>query len=478
LGGLGWRLIVSYALVVVAAVLAFSIAATVSALSRGERQANQTSVAGLLAKNAAAAGSYLAATPSASALRYFVLVPTLQDLAGHRSPVAVAVLDPRGRILAADTCTRAAYHASSSASCRSGALSLLRPLFADPTARRLLERASRGTATSGAAAGHGFVAVPILAGGKQTGEVGALVAAFAGAVPTPPGQSGFARFWSQWKASLPRDWLWLTAITVLLATGVGALLSYRHVRRVTQIAAVARSWSRGDLAVAADASRHDELGRLAADLNQMADQLRNLLDTRSRLATEQERRRVQRDLHDGIKQELFATTMHLAAVRASLPPEQATLATALDQAQASNRRAQHELAALLEQSPSPARGNLDASLHEIAERLPLKLNCDIRLDTPLSDVIEETVYRVCQEALTNVCRHSGADTATLTLASDGTQTRLEIRDGGQGFAPMNSSRGMGLRTMRERVESIGGSLTIESGQAGTTITALLPASSE
>jgi signal transduction histidine kinase len=480
-GGIGWRLTASYALVVLAVAAALSIAATYAALSKGENQVNQTSVTGILQKDAGAAGRYLRAIPSAGVLRYWVVIPTLEDLAG-RGRLAVAVLDSSGRLVVADSCTRAAYQSGSPAICRSAALSLLRPLLRDPGTRRLLDSAAHGTATAGAAGGRAFTAIPILAGGKQR-SAGALVAAFAGSVPGTPSQSALTRFSRQWKASLPQNWLWLVALTILLGTTIGALLSHRHVRRVTRIAAVARGWSRGDLSATADASRHDELGHLAADLNQMAEQIRNLLDTRSALAIQQERRRVQRDLHDGIKQELFATSMQLAAAKASLPPEADALATALDQAHASNRRAQHELAALLDQAaPPPTHSDLESALAEIGHRLTnetsLQLIQDVHHDQPLSSAAQEAIYRVAQEALTNVHRHANASTVTLSLASDGTEARLQIRDDGRGFQPQQPSPGMGLQTMRERVEALGGRLTIESNTAGTTIEAILPAAPE
>ena len=476
--GIGFRLTASYALAVLIAVTALSVTAAIAALSRGERDISQTAVPELLQKDAAGAGPYL--TANADALRYWVVIPALQDLTGKsRSPIAVAVLDSRGRLIVADGCTRAQYAAASATNCRRAARALVQPLLADPSTRRLLEKAAHGTATTGSSAGRAFAAAPILNRGKEHGGGGALVAAFAGALPRASTQSTLARFLQQWKASLPRGWLWIAAITLLLGTAAGALLSGRHVRRVARIAAVARDWSRGELNSTADASGRDELSRLAADLNQMAEQLRNLLHTRSQLATREERRRLQRDLHDGIKQELFATSMQLATARASLPPDADALAAALDHAHASCRRAQHELAALLDQAvPQADRANVEAALSELAQRLGaetgIAVTTSIEPDPSLSNNTEQTIYRVTQEAFTNIRRHAQASTVTLTLENNATETRLRIGDNGRGFEPDLPRQGMGLQTMRERVEALGGKLVITSNGSGTSIDATLP----
>jgi signal transduction histidine kinase len=475
-----WRLTATYAFVVLAAAAALSILATGRALSRGSTDIDRASVAAVLQKDAAGASRYLGGHPaSTEVLRFLTVIPIVEDLAGRTNrPVAVAVLGADRQLLAADSCTRAAYAAGNSSTCGNAAVALLSPLLSDPAAQSLLARAVHGAPVSGTAAGHGFAASPILAGGK--GPRGALVAIFERALPLPRQQSPLGRFWDQWTASLPQDWLALIALTVLLGTAVGALLSHRLVRRLRQMAAVVGVWSRGNLTPTADAGRRDELGRLATDLNQMAEQMRNLLDTRSELATQAERRRVQRDLHDGIKQELFATSMQLAAARALLPRDADAVTAALDQAHASCRRAQQELAALLDDAPPvPVRlTGLETALSELSERIAdehgLRVIREFSPGLDLSQDAEATIYRVAQEALTNVTRHADASTVTLTLRAEGAETRLRIHDDGRGFCPDAPAVGLGLQAMRERIESHHGRLTIESGAAGTTIDAVLP----
>jgi signal transduction histidine kinase len=99
---------------------------------------------------------------------------------------------------------------------------------------------------------------------------------------------------------------------------------------------------------------------------------------------------------------------------------------------------------------------------------------------PLPPRVEVALYRVCQEALTNVARHAGANTCTLHVAlKEASALRLEVRDDGCGLPdPRESSHvrsGVGLRSMRERASELGGSLTVESlPEGGTRVCARLP----
>jgi signal transduction histidine kinase len=104
--------------------------------------------------------------------------------------------------------------------------------------------------------------------------------------------------------------------------------------------------------------------------------------------------------------------------------------------------------------------------------------CEARGDGAIPLAVEETLFRVAQEALANVARHSRASRARVSLASDGKQAILTIADDGQGFDSRASSQGVGLRSMRERVEAAGGDLQIDSGTGGTTVVARVPITRE
>jgi signal transduction histidine kinase len=97
-----------------------------------------------------------------------------------------------------------------------------------------------------------------------------------------------------------------------------------------------------------------------------------------------------------------------------------------------------------------------------------------RLELPAE--IETTVYRVVQEALTNVAKHAAAERVVVTVADRDGMIAVEVRDNGCGFDPRAERYGFGLRGMRERVEAAGGHLHVVGNAGGTSLVALLPRS--
>lgn len=197
---------------------------------------------------------------------------------------------------------------------------------------------------------------------------------------------------------------------------------------------------------------------------------------------------MQRDLHDGIKQELFATAMHLAAARALLPPHDTQrvpgVAASLEKAQGAARRAQHEVGALLDELPPPplTHGDLCAAITEMVQQFEEQTGIPVALDMAaelrLVEGAEEAVVRVVQEALTNIRRHAHATNVGIKATLEEDTLHIQVEDNGHGF-PVEDfpNRGLGLSIMRERVESLGGRFTIVSAETGTKIDTALPAES-
>lgn len=502
IGSLRWQLTISYALVTLAAALALSIASAVVQISRGVVSVDQAEVPRILEKDAARAAPYLsAAAPRSDVVRFWAAVPTVDDLAGHAQrvpeltsdprksnrPVTVAVFGATGHLVAADSCTPRQYAGPSTTSCRTTAGAMAELFLASSAGRHAIASALRGVIAeqpvTGDVAGHGFVATPVLGVGKQ--PEGVLVAVFPGRIPATPQQSGLDAFLAAWRQTWPQDWLAMVFATLVLGTGIGLLLSYRLIRRLRRMAAIVRTWSRGDLEASIDLPGGSELGRLGADLNEMAGQLRILLGTRAEIARQDERRRLHRDLHDGIKQELFATAMHLAAAKALLPASDTRgvpgAATSLEKAQESARRAQQEVGAMLDGLPPPllARGGFRAAVTEIARQFEEQSGIAVAVAAPselrLDAGTEEAVIRVIQEALTNSRRHAEATSVAITVAVGGGLFRVRVEDNGHGFPVERASQhGQGLTFMRERVESLGGQFTVVSGETGTAIDVALP----
>ncbi|WP_448491629.1 GAF domain-containing sensor histidine kinase [Mycolicibacterium boenickei] len=199
-------------------------------------------------------------------------------------------------------------------------------------------------------------------------------------------------------------------------------------------------------------------------------------------AQEIERRRLAGDIHDGISQRLVTLSYRLdAAARAVGDP----------QAVAEQLAAARELAALTLQEARAAIGGLrppvlddlglSGGLASLARSIPrVQIEVDLA-ETRVPDHIELALYRIAQECLQNVVKHSEADRARLTFAVDDGVARLEIADDGKGFDtfehPLGSDEmgGYGLLSMAERAEIVGGRLNIRSRPgAGTTVIATIP----
>jgi len=202
-------------------------------------------------------------------------------------------------------------------------------------------------------------------------------------------------------------------------------------------------------------------------------------------ATERERGRWARELHDESLQSMAGLRVLLSAARRGDSEEVDRLLVQgieqVDGAIAEMRR----LIADLRPTTLDELG-LGAALEALAERLAasnvveVAMNVDLddhtdRAEARLSREIEDTVYRLVQEALNNVARHGGTDRAKVDVTEDGKTLRIRIVDQGQGFDPRVRTEGFGLTGMRERVNLAGGSLDLSSAPGeGTTIVATLP----
>ncbi|MCP5271151.1 MAG: cache domain-containing protein [Burkholderiaceae bacterium] len=209
--------------------------------------------------------------------------------------------------------------------------------------------------------------------------------------------------------------------------------------------------------------------------------IRHLAD-RVVLSQEEERARVSRELHDHVCQLLVSVKyrFELAArqVDAGDPDASARLRGAVDSlagAIGTVRRISHELRpALLDDL------GLDAALTLLAEDLAQRGGPQVALDlrAPASPPQAQAValYRIAQEALANAERHAQASTLRLLLDGDDQETRLEIADDGRGFRLDGSDAGggIGLSNMRQRAESLGGRLQVQSTASGTTVRVTLP----
>ena len=209
--------------------------------------------------------------------------------------------------------------------------------------------------------------------------------------------------------------------------------------------------------------------RLAAEVRAQLEEVRA---SRVRIveAADAERRRVERDLHDGAQQRLVALAMRLQVAKQSTPEASALL----DEATTELETAIGEVRGL-------ARGvhptiltesGLAAAIDALAERTTIPVVADV-VDRRFDATVEATAYFVVAEALTNVVRYSGAGGARVTVREAGDTLFVEVTDDGRGGA--DPAAGSGLRGLDDRVAAIGGRLTVTSpAGGGTTIRAELP----
>ncbi|MFF2149326.1 histidine kinase [Kitasatospora sp. NPDC058190] len=192
-------------------------------------------------------------------------------------------------------------------------------------------------------------------------------------------------------------------------------------------------------------------------------------------AVDAERRRIERDLHDGAQQRLTSLAMNLGLARRTLkdcPPDaMQVIVAAHEEAQAAIDELR-DLVRGLHPAVLEDRG-LDAALSGIAARAPLPVRLDVDLSAPVAPTVEAVAYFTVSEALTNVAKHARAKQVEVSVRTAGGRLRLVISDDGVGGA--DPSRGTGLTGLRKRAASVDGTLSVLSPLGGpTTITVELP----
>jgi signal transduction histidine kinase len=266
---------------------------------------------------------------------------------------------------------------------------------------------------------------------------------------------------------------------------------------VLALASIVRRVGKGERGLRIPFAGKDEIAQLANDFNRMSDDLerttvskRELEALAGRLITtqEDERRRIARELHDDFTQRLAAASIEAGALERLPDGSESELRFRVAQLK-------RNLSATSEEVHSLSRRLHPALVEDLGCVAAIEGECravferggplvNTRITGDFSDVARETqlaLYRVTQEALRNVQRHSGAAEADLSLIRDGNFVVLEIRDAGRGFDPSRptSDAHLGITSMEERARLLGGSLTVESQPgAGTTLRLRLPIAPE
>lgn len=313
------------------------------------------------------------------------------------------------------------------------------------------------------------------------------------------------------EASLNRDlrkallW-WIGAIFVILLV-INLVLQRFVFRRLGAFSTAIRSLGEGKPSPVVDAGPRDELGRLALGFNDMVGQIEQRNAENEALASavrqqnvqrgellkrligaqEDERKRVARELHDEVGQSLSGLALHLEAIQRWLESDPDRAREQLEQVKAQvadTSNQMYELILALRPSALDDLG-LPTALRMYADRVldgkGVAIHFDASRLTPrLPAEIETCVYRVFQEALNNVARHSAASNVTIALSRTAQEFVGVIQDDGSGFDPdlvhtdERGIRGLGLLGMQERTSLFSGTLDIQSGEGGTFLTLRIP----
>jgi NarL family two-component system sensor histidine kinase LiaS len=286
--------------------------------------------------------------------------------------------------------------------------------------------------------------------------------------------------------------VFVTIIAAIAGSVFGYVAARSITRRLKRLSDAADRWGYGDFTAQAQDTSEDEIGQVARQLNRMAEQLQNLLEARQKLATLEERNRLARDLHDSVKQQIFAVSMQIGATKVLLKRDVDAAEGRLNDAEKLVHQAQQELTSLIrELRPVALEGKgLTAALRELATEWAQQTNivANVRVEgsqghpqgVPLQysrvegsqetlrvqtipQNVEEALFRVAQEALANVSRHSKATLVQMILTITDEMVTLSIVDNGQGFDTTRQRYpGVGLLSMRERMKALGGDVQVES----------------
>ena len=207
--------------------------------------------------------------------------------------------------------------------------------------------------------------------------------------------------------------------------------------------------------------------------------IEELRASRTRLvaAQDEERRRLERNIHDGVQQQLvaLAVQLRLAEQLTARDPERA--AAMLAELQTRTTDALDDLRDLARgiYPPLLADQGLGAALTAQARKAAVKVAVDVDGIGRYAQPIEAAVYFSCLEALNNVAKYASASTATVSLSERDGALTFTVADDGRGFDPDASSYGTGLQGITDRLQAIGGDVAIRSAPgAGTTVTGSVP----
>lgn len=281
-----------------------------------------------------------------------------------------------------------------------------------------------------------------------------------------------------------------SALILLFAAGmIGTIFGFLTARgisnRLNRVSQVSVAWSEGDFSEFITDPDGDEIGQLVTRLNDMAAQLQQLLKRKQDLAVSEERNRLARDLHDSAKQEALAASFHLGTALTLFESDPISAQNHLVEADNLIDSVREELTDLIHELRPPSMNGihfydvLNEYIIEWAHQSGIRTTLNVEGFRELSLEIKQAIYRIMQESLANVARHSAAQNVEVSLHFGETSITFCVRDDGEGFDTLQQSPGMGLSSMRERAQSMAGDFSIRSEIGrGTELCVIIPWNTE
>ncbi|WP_240338418.1 sensor histidine kinase [Peribacillus alkalitolerans] len=283
--------------------------------------------------------------------------------------------------------------------------------------------------------------------------------------------------------------IWLSALVLGLLLSLAAYFGIRNAyilkRGLCEVNAFIQTLRSGRLSERITKFDSDELGALFKELNELADYIQEHVRSIQRLAEEkaklaqsaqaaavlEERQRIARELHDAVSQQLFALNMMSATTLKTFDDEPDQTKQVLQEISSISMKAQSEMRALLlhlrpiELSEDSLSDGIIKLLKELRDKTNMQFQVSIDDVFHLSKSAEMHIFRIVQEAVTNVIRHAEATKIQVELSECDCFVQLYIRDNGIGFNPFDERMASyGIRSMKERTDEMGGVFQLRSKQ--------------
>jgi two-component system, NarL family, sensor histidine kinase LiaS len=310
---------------------------------------------------------------------------------------------------------------------------------------------------------------------------------------------GYVKPFETWLAGV-KSTLSVLIVVAIIAAIFGFFQGFRMKRRIELLRESMLLLEKGNLSRPMPDLGDDEIGQLADQLGRVSKRWEEQVTSLQRLSTNnaqlaeqarisaimEERQRLARELHDAVSQQLFAISMTATAVRRTLDKDFERAESQVELIEEMASVAQSEMRALLlHLRPVHLEGKgltqgVAELIRELEAKVPIQIQYEMDEHITLLKGVENHLFRIVQEALSNTLRHSKATRMEIKLQDRGDYVRLFIRDNGVGFEWDDKKQASyGLRTMQERINEIGGSVQfITAPNKGTRIEIRVPVVNE